>query len=200
MKPEKGARSARGAGSSLKTRALRLLAQREQSRAELRRKLMRHAANKADDAADDKAYSRADDRAYSRADDRAVDEAPAGGEADVEALLDWLETQGLLSNERFVESRVRARSTRFGNLRIRQELAQHGLEPDAGFASELNRTEVERARALRERRFGDASADWTLQLRQMRFLAARGFSAAAIRAATRPGEADEAEADADNNC
>lgn len=159
---------------SLKARALRMLAQREQSRSELQRKLTRYAV---------------------QGGDAAGGAASADVDTEVKSLLDWLEAQGLLSNERFVESRVNARGARFGNLRIRQELAQHGLELGAGVALELDRTEVQRARALRERRFGEVSTDRALQIRQMRFLASRGFSAAAIRAATRPGEVEEDDVD-----
>ena len=86
---------------SLKGRALTLLAQREQSASELRRKLLRHA--RADEVAEGDAASRVDD------------------------VIAWLSEHKHLSEERFIESRVHARAARYGNLRIRQELAQHGL-------------------------------------------------------------------------
>jgi regulatory protein len=142
---------------SLEARALQWLAQREHSRAELRRKLLRRA----------------------RLDAQGGDDDPA---PQVEQLLDRLEAERHLSDTRFAESRVHARAARYGNLRIRQELAQHGVAPDAAAMHALQASEFDRARALRERRYGAAlPADAAERLRQMRFLAGRGFSAEVIR-------------------
>jgi len=139
---------------SLKSRALQLLAQRDQSRLELRRKLARHArAAAADEAGGD---------------------AEAGDE--VEKLLDWLEVNGLLSNERFVESRVHARLARFGNLRIKNELAQHALGVPGGLQRDLDESEWARAVAVRARRFAAAPRDAAERASQSRFLLGRGFS------------------------
>ena len=140
---------------SLKARAIQWLAQREHSRTELRRKLRRHAVD--EDADDDTADAR------------------------VDALLDWLEANHYLSQERFVESRVHARAARFGNLRIRQELAQHQLGLPAAVEASLRDTELARAHAVRETRFGAAGpADAAERARQARFLAGRGFSGEVI--------------------
>ena len=144
---------------SLKARALQWLAQREHSRVELRRKLMRAARQR----------------------DAEQPEA-ADPDAEVDALLDWLVAERHLSEARFVESRLHARSARFGTRRIAQELAQHGLaiEPDA--AQRLRASEFERARAVWLRKYGAVpAADAAERARQMRFLAARGFSAEVIR-------------------
>jgi regulatory protein len=139
---------------SLKSRALQLLAQRDQSRLELRRKLLRHART---EAADDE------------------DAASAAGER-VDALLDWLEANRFLSNERFVESRIHAREARFGNLRIKNELAQHALALPAELERSLVDSELERALAVRARRFAQAPRDAAERAAQARFLLARGFS------------------------
>jgi regulatory protein len=153
---------------SLKARALQWLAQREHSRVELRRKLLRRA--RLDAAEGD-------------------DGDPA---AEVDRLLDWLESERHLSAERFVESRVHVRAARYGNLRIRQELAQHGLALDDPSAQALRQNEAERALALRLRRYGTVlPADAAERLRQMRFLAGRGFSADAIRQAVGRSPADD---------
>ena len=88
---------------SLKARALRWLAQREHSRAELRRKLLPHALASEVDADRNAAATR------------------------VDALLDTLEREKLLSETRFIESRVHVRAARFGVRRIQTELAGHGL-------------------------------------------------------------------------
>lgn len=153
---------------SLKARALQWLAQREHSRVELRRKLMRAARLRDADQAD------------------AVDAGP-----EVEALLDWLEAERHLSDARFVESRLHARSARLGNRRIAHELAQHGvsIEPDA--AQRLKASELERARSVWSRKYGTLpAADAAERARQMRFLAGRGFSAEVIRRVVR-GLADD---------
>jgi SOS response regulatory protein OraA/RecX len=121
----------------------------------------------------------------------AVDTAAAWAEAQsaVEELLDWLQANRYLSEERFVESRVHARAGRFGNLRIRQELAQHGVALDTEAAQQLRDTELERCRAVWVRKFGgEPPADAAARARQMRFLAGRGFSADVIRRVLQAGE------------
>jgi regulatory protein len=184
VKPPRAASAQR----SLKARALQWLAQREQSRAELRRKLMPHAMAEAANVAATAAAA-ADEAVASRAVATSESESPAGR---VEAVLDWLEAHKYLSNERFAESRVHARSARFGNLRIRQELKQHqvSLSPDA--AQALASTELRRAREVLARRFAEAPADAAQRAKRARFLAGRGFSPGIIgRALGGPGRDDD---------
>ena len=154
---------------SLKARALQWLAQREHSRIELRRKLMRAARQRdADDA------------------------EPQDSGPEVDALLDWLVAERHLSESRFVESRLHARSARFGNRRIAQELAQHGVALEPGAAEHLKASEFERARGVWLRMFGALpAADGSERARQMRFLAARGFSAEVIRRVVRGDDAGD---------
>lgn len=149
---------------SLKARALQWLAQREHSRAELRRKLLPYARAAVQAAAGEEGG--ADDGACLRA---------------LEELLDWLEQNRYLCEQRFAESRVHARAARFGNLRIRQELAQHGVALDADTAQRLKDTELARAREVWARRFSAPPQDAAERARQMRFLAGRGFGADVIR-------------------
>ena len=148
---------------SLKGRALQLLAQREHSRAELRRKLLAHVRADVANSVDADAAP------------------PADPAAQVDAVLDWLEAHKHLSQERFVESRVHARAARFGNLRIRRELAQHAaaLSPEA--AQSLEASELERACAVWARKYPTPPADVAGRARQARFLAGRGFSPEVIR-------------------
>jgi regulatory protein len=47
---------------------------------------------------------------------------------DVEALLDFLEKNNWLSQERFAESLVHRRAGRYGNSRVLAELQQNGLK------------------------------------------------------------------------
>ncbi len=144
---------------SLKGRALQWLAQREQSRVELRRKLLTHAVT--------------EDAALAQAGSPTAELTPAER---VEAVLDWLEAHQYLSQERFAESRVHARASRFGNLRIRQELKQHQVVLSADAARALRETELQRAHAVRERKFAGWPANPAERAKQARFLAGRGFS------------------------
>lgn len=143
---------------SLKGRALKYLAAREHSRAELERKLRPH------------------------------EEEPG----QVEAALDELETKGLLSQARFVESVLHRKAARFGTARIRQELNAHGLDGDAvsEAVGRLQASEFERAQAVWQKKFGHPAADPTERARQMRFLAGRGFSAEVIRRVVRGADDD----------
>jgi regulatory protein len=100
----------------------------------------------------------------------------------IEPLLDWLVAHRYLDERRFAESRVHARSAKFGNRRIQQELAQHGVAIDAATAAQLKTSEFGRAQLLWSRRFGgEPAADAATRAKQMRFLAGRGFSADLIR-------------------
>jgi regulatory protein len=157
---------ARGAAPlSLKARALRWLAQREHSRAELRRKLLPHAAAETTGGHDGQ------DGPHDR---------QAAAER-VDALLDALERDKLLSEQRFVDSRVYVRAPRFGLRRIQTELAGHGLALPAALADTLRGDELQRAHALWQRRFGAAAADAAGRAKQARFLLGRGFSAEVVR-------------------
>jgi regulatory protein len=139
---------------SLKGRALALLAQREHSEAELRRKLRRH---EGDAEADELAIA-----------------------ARLDEVIAWLREHHFLSEERFIESRVHARAARYGNLRIRQELAQHGLRLGTDAAQALKDTELQRALAVWQRKFAHPAAGRLERAKQSRFLAQRGFSAETI--------------------
>ena len=153
---------------TLRSRAIGYLAQREHSRVELRRKLLDAAARQ--------------QRLRAAAEGGGPPDAlGAAAEQEVDALLDWLTGKGLLSAERFVESRIHARAPRYGNLRIRQELAQHGvaLEPDA--ADALQASELDRARTVWAKRYGGVAPDAAGRARQARFLTARGFSSEVVR-------------------
>jgi regulatory protein len=142
---------------SLKGRALALLAQREQSISELRRKLLRHW----------RATSQLE--AESGADPIPVED---DAEARVDEVIAWLQTHNYLSEERFVESRVNARAGRYGNLRIRQELAQHGVVMTSDVAQALKDTSSS-AHQVWQRKFGVAPA--SAARAAARFPGAAGF-------------------------
>jgi regulatory protein len=155
-----GKKTSKGGGGfklSLKGRALRLLTQREHSRAELEKKLAPH------------------------------EETPG----ELAAVLDDLHAKDFISEARVVESVINRRASRFGAARIRHELQQKGLDAAhiAGAVMQLKETEFDRALDVWRRKFetvrheaGSASAPEDHEARaaarskQMRFLAARGFS------------------------
>lgn len=156
---------------SLKSKALALVTQREHSRVELERKLRMWVDRQCRDTL--------------------ASNATAPDPTAIEPLLDWLAARDLLSAERFVESRVNVRATRFGNLRIRQELAQHGVELDAKTAQTLKASEFERARGVWCKRFAEPAADAASRAKQQRFLAARGFSTEVVRRVVGGRSADD---------
>lgn len=143
---------------SLKGRALRLLAGREHSRAELEKKLAPH-------------------------------EAEPG---ELQRALDELQAKGFVSDQRVVESVIHRRAARMGVSRVKQELQAKGIsgEAMAEALDGLRGTEVQRAREVWRRKFGEPAADTAGRAKQMRFLAARGFGAEAIRRVVSGGEDD----------
>lgn len=112
---------------------------------------------------------------------------------DIDAVLNALEAAKLLSEARFAESLVHRRAARFGNQRILTELQSHRLadESMSGIREQLAGDEVERARAVWQRKFGQAPADAAERAKQMRFLQQRGFSHDAIKAALRTNKMEE---------
>ncbi len=158
---------------SLKVRALQWLAQREYSPQELRARLIAIAARPPEGEA-------------------AEDDVRAAAAREVDALIDWLGARGYLSPQRFVEGRIRARQARYGNLRIEQELRQHGLALDADAQRALRETEFERAREVWRRKYGAVATDAAARVRQMRFLVGRGFSPEVVRRIVRGGDSGAA--------
>ena len=103
------------------------------------------------------------------------------GSAQVDEVIEWLLQRGYLDEQRFVASRVHVRSTRFGVARIKQELARHGLDLPPQALQSLRSSELDRARAVWERRFGLTPICQREAARQARFMNGRGFSAEVIR-------------------
>lgn len=107
------------------------------------------------------------------------------GEHDnLEALLDQLEQQGYLSNDRFTESFLRRQQQRLGNARILHDLQQHQLNDEqlSKARKELSNTEFERALGVWQRKYHIPPGDSDERLKQMRFLQQRGFSFDTINA------------------
>lgn len=106
---------------------------------------------------------------------------------DVDAVLDWLQAQKFLSEQRFAESLINRRAARFGSSRILSELQSHGLDGAtvAELKAELVAGEDERAWEVWRRKFRAPAADAPGAAKQMRFLQQRGFSHGAIQSVMR---------------
>jgi regulatory protein len=137
---------------SLLAHAIGLLARRDHSRAELAAKLRRRLAESDDPA-------------------------------EIERVLDALERDKLLSDERYAGALTRTRAARFGDARLRFDLRASGVKPDTAERAigALKGSELERARLVWARRFGDLPRTAHERGRQSRFLQARGFSSETIR-------------------
>ncbi len=100
------------------------------------------------------------------------------GEPDeVEALLDQLEQEKLLSNSRYVEMLAHARAGKHGSLRLKADLRAKGV-PDSEMAAALEAARTQdlaAARAVWQKKFGAPANDAAERARQFRFLAGRGF-------------------------
>lgn len=135
----------------LRERALRYLARREYSRAELRGKLLAHV-----DVADD-----------------FVPFAPEN----VDALLDDLAESGYLSDARAVKQLLHSRRGRFGTQRIIHELHHKGISAELidDVLPDLKAGELDAARCVWLKKFGSLPHGAKEKARQMRFLQSRGF-------------------------
>lgn len=107
---------------------------------------------------------------------------------DVQAAIDKLAVAGWQDDLRFAETLVRSRAHNgYGPLRIRAELATHGLDR-ACIASVMEAFEVDwgsLARHLVHRRFGTVPpGDRNLQRKVADMLVRRGFAVEHVRAAT----------------
>ena len=97
--------------------------------------------------------------------------------AEIERVLDELETRGWLSERRVVEQRVHTLRARFGIRRIERDLLAKGVSAEAVAAAlpDLKSGELEAARAVWARKFDRPPRTAAERARQARFLQGRGF-------------------------
>lgn len=99
-------------------------------------------------------------------------------EESITALLDDFEARNWLSDRRFAESYVADHRARSGLIKLAHELRQRGVGEaiiDAVLASARD-SEIERARAVWQRKFGTPPANLAEKAKQLRFLQGRGFA------------------------
>jgi regulatory protein len=121
-------------------------------------------------------------REHTRVELRRKLEARAQEGDDVEAVLDELAQRGWLSDARFAEQAIRARSRRFGPLKLAQQLRSRGISDEtisAGFraAGEDGASDIARVWGTR---FRAPPQDDRERGRQVRFLQGRGFALEAV--------------------
>ena len=97
--------------------------------------------------------------------------------------LDELQARGFISEKRVVESVIHRRAAKLGTARVKQELQSKGLSTEAMTEAleQLRGTELERAREIWARKFGEPATEPKERARQMRFLISRGFAADVVR-------------------
>ena len=143
-------------GLSLKARALRYLAMREYSRAELISKLAPHAQDP----------------------------------AELATTINDLAAKGLQSDERTANAVARVGAARYGNARIKAKLQLKGVGAShiQSALSDLEESELSRARAIWQRKFGEQADEPKEKARQIRFLVGRGFSQSVVYRVIRGAE------------
>ena len=99
----------------------------------------------------------------------------------LEGTLNWLESTKRLSNQRFAELRAHILARKYGAARIRQDLKEKGVE--AALVERVSAEgELERARAILQRKYREAATTREERAKRARFLQGRGFSYDTIRA------------------
>ncbi len=102
----------------------------------------------------------------------------------IEAALDRLQRENLLSDSRFIESIVNSRvSSGFGPVKIKYELRQKGISVERvdDYFSGMTVEWEQLMAAQRSKKFGqDIPVDYREKMKQARFLQNRGFSTESV--------------------
>lgn len=121
-------------------------------------------------------------RDHSRAELKSKLAGEAESAEQLDAVLDTLEAERLLCDQRYASQRVIARARRYGNGRLKQELRHNGVsDEDIAVALPEGGDETERCQMVWSRKFGELPKTPEERAKQMRFLQYRGFSGDAIR-------------------
>ncbi|KAB2926689.1 MAG: recombination regulator RecX [Dechloromonas sp.] len=121
-------------------------------------------------------------RDYSRAELQKKLATHAESAEELDSVLDTLQSERLLSDQRYAVQRVAARAGRYGDARLKQELHLKGVgDDDIAAALPEGGDETERCRMVWQRKFRQLPQSPEERAKQMRFLQYRGFSSEAIR-------------------
>jgi regulatory protein len=111
-------------------------------------------------------------------------------------VLDDLAAKGFLDDQRAADSLAHRRGQKLGTARVVQEMRSRGIELQAieSAVEQLKATELERAREVWRKKFGEPALDAVARGKQMRFLISRGFSSEIIRRVIAGADDSEGEA------
>lgn len=108
----------------------------------------------------------------------------AESEEELEKVLDEFAERNWQSDQRYAEAYIHSKSNRYGTLRLKQALAQQGI--DADDCRELlpdREDELQTAISVLRKKFKQEAEDLKEKQKQARFLAYRGFGADTIQTA-----------------
>ena len=93
--------------------------------------------------------------------------------------LDDLQARDFINDGRAIESVINHRASKLGAARLKQELVAKGLggEAVAQALAALKDSELDRAREVWQKKFGEPAQDPRERAKQARFLLTRGFTA-----------------------
>jgi regulatory protein len=104
----------------------------------------------------------------------------AGSSAELQSLISGLKQKNQLSEERYAEERARKLSRKYGAARIRQDLKAKGVHEELIARFSSSQDELQKAKAILERKYRAPATTREEKARRMRFLQSRGFSATVI--------------------
>jgi len=101
---------------------------------------------------------------------------------EIKQVLDDLKNKNFLSEERYINSYLHSKQTKYSIKKIRYDLLQKNVDADVLEEVLANNqvNEYEAAHAIWQRKFGVIATDSKERLKQMRFLQSRGFSSSII--------------------
>lgn len=105
----------------------------------------------------------------------------AGSSEDLQGLIAGLKQKNQLSEERYAEERARRLSRKYGAARIRQDLKAKGVSEELVSRFSSSADELQKAKAILERKYRTPAATREERAKRMRFLQGRGFSFDIIR-------------------
>lgn len=167
---------------SLRGKALRLLARREYSRAQLEAKLWEWLEKK--NQAQTEMRAQRMGQKHQTCEEYGNDATTQAEQVqEVALVLDELQAKGWMSDERFVESLLHQKSYRLGANRLQQELRSKGIDEQLvqNALQDLKGSEFERACEVWQRKFKELPVDASNHNKQARFLLYRGFNFDVVR-------------------
>ena len=122
-------------------------------------------------------------REYSRLELQTRLSSDSADPGELDSLLDDFEGKGWLSEQRFVDAVVQTRRSRFGSVKVLHELKAKGVSEDglSRAREALAANEIDAARSVWLKKFGNRPASMSERAKQARFLGGRGFSADVVR-------------------